>query len=129
MNYKRSMEDDTLVISLENGTELLRIRELREAERMSFILSGELRNEIAYEFEDELTAVLTVCRNVRIDMSRLEFISSAGLRALLNAQHMADDTAGCRLIISGISDNVKKIFEENGFTELFEYETAEEDMT
>lgn len=129
MNYKRSMEDDTLVISLENGTELLRIRELREAERMSFILSGELRNEIAYEFEDELTAVLTVCRNVRIDMSRLEFISSAGLRALLNAQHMADDTAGCRLVISGISDNVKKIFEENGFTELFEYETAEGDFT
>lgn len=129
MNYTRSMENDTLVISLENGTELLRIRELREAERMSFILSGELRNEIAYEFEDELTAVLTVCRNVRIDMSRLEFISSAGLRALLNAQHMADDTAGCRLVISGISDNVKKIFEENGFTELFEYETAEGDFT
>lgn len=93
MNYMRQMKDDTLVITGEDGEAVFSIREKILNDCMLFELSGELKNEIAYEFEDELEAVLTVQHRVRIDLSRVTFIASAGLHTLLHAQQFVDKTA------------------------------------
>ena len=127
MDYIRQMNEDALVISEENGDVILSIREKAlEDNGMLFELTGELKNEIAYEFEDELDAVLTVRHNIRIDLSGVTFIASAGLHTLLRAQQFVDGTSDGSLIISGISGEVAEIFENNGFTELFRFELPEE---
>lgn len=125
MNYTRRMRGNELVIFDENGNELLCIKETAENGCMNFCLVGELRNEIAYEFEDELAAVLTVCHNVRIDLSGLTFIASAGLHTLLRTQQMTDKMPDGRLIISGISEQVMTVFESSGFVDLFDFELKE----
>ena len=124
MNYMRQIQGDTLVISGENGDRILSVREKKLDDCMLFELSGELKNEIAYEFEDELDAVLTVQHNIRIDLGGLTFIASAGLHTLLHAQQFVDKTSDGSLIICGISGNVAEIFENNGFTELFRFELS-----
>lgn len=125
MNYTRKMQDNALVISDESGNELLCIKETAENGCMNFCLVGELRNEIAYEFEDEITAVLTVCHSVRVDLSGLTFIASAGLFTLLHAQQITDKMTDGRLVISGISEQVMSAFESSGFVDLFEFDLKE----
>ena len=125
MNYTRRMRGNALVISDESGKELLCIKETAENGCMNFSLVGELRNEIAYEFEDELCAVLTVCHNVRVDLSKLTFIASAGLHTLLHTQQMTDEMPDGKLIISGISEQVMTVFESSGFVDLFEFDLKE----
>ena len=124
MGYIRRMDGDVLIISEENGDTILSVREKPTDGCMLFELAGELKNEIAYEFEDELEAVLTVLHNIRIDLSGVTFIASAGLHTLLRAQQLIDKTSDGSMIISGMNDNVAEIFENNGFTELFRFELS-----
>lgn len=126
MDYIRHMDGDVLVISEENGGTLLSVKETVLDGCMLFELTGELKNEIAYEFEDELDAVLTVQHNIRIDLSGVSFIASAGLHTLLRAQQFVDKTPDGSMIISGISGSVAKMFEDNGFLELFRFELSGE---
>lgn len=129
MNYMRQMKDDTLVITGEDGEAVFYIREKILNDCILFELSGELKNEIAYEFEDELEAVLTVQHRVRIDLSRVTFIASAGLHTLLHAQQFVDKTADGSMVICGLSSNAAETFENNGFMELFRFDMPGEVTT
>jgi anti-anti-sigma factor len=66
--------------------------------------------------------------NVRIvlDLSRLEYISSAGFRILLLAAKRADETAS-RLVLCGISGKVRQLFDLGGFLDLFTIVGAREE--
>ncbi len=53
-----------------------------------------------------------------VDLSSLEYISSAGLRVLLVAAKRSQQKAG-RIAIFGLTDNVREVFEISGFSALF----------
>jgi|GEM_PF-4146154 len=119
MGYLRQTGKDELIITDENGRDRLRIREKAEGRDMVFVLSGELKNEYSFEFEDELNAVLSVQPRIRIDMSSLSYIASDGLKAILDAQKTLRKEAGGNLILSGLSGQVLESFESSGFMPLF----------
>jgi hypothetical protein len=52
-----------------------------------------------------------------LDLSRLEYISSAGFRVLLLAAKLADET-GSRLVLCGVSGKVRQLFDLGGFLDL-----------
>jgi stage II sporulation protein AA (anti-sigma F factor antagonist) len=58
--------------------------------------------------------------NVRVvlDLSQLEYISSAGFRILLVAAKRADE-AGCRFVLCGVAGKVRHLFDLGGFLDLF----------
>ena len=58
--------------------------------------------------------------NMRIvlDLSQLEYISSAGFRILLVAARRAEET-GSRLVLCGVAGKVKQLFDLGGFLDLF----------
>lgn len=58
-------------------------------------------------------------RNIVIDAQGLEYISSSGLRVLLNVRKHA---AGNRVTIINLSDDVLDIFKMTGFNSLFTIE-------
>ena len=58
-------------------------------------------------------------RNIVIDAQGLEYISSSGLRVLLNVRKHA---AGNRVTIINLSDDVLNIFKMTGFNSLFTIE-------
>ena len=53
-------------------------------------------------------------RKLLIDMSRLEFISSAGLRVLLVLAKRLKQESG-KLVLCGLSPQVREVFEISGF--------------
>ena len=64
-----------------------------------------------------------------IDLKNLEFISSAGLRALLLAQKTVTSSDG-KLIVSGVSGVVKEVFRISKFDALLNVqETVSEAMS
>lgn len=55
---------------------------------------------------------------VVIDLERLEYLTSAGFRALLLARRRADQV-GSRLALCGLSDTLHRLFDVGGFTDVF----------
>jgi anti-anti-sigma factor len=62
-----------------------------------------------------------------IDLSKLEYISSAGLRSILVAGKSTAATGG-QLCCCGLHGVVKKVFEVSGFTSLFPIHSTLEDI-
>src|SRR5919106_5612983 len=57
---------------------------------------------------------------VMIDLSAVDFMDSSGLNALVRARNAMDDR-GLHLVISGVSDQVGRLFEVSGLTAAFTF--------
>jgi anti-anti-sigma factor len=57
-------------------------------------------------------------RNLLIDLRDIAYVSSAGFRALLVARKLVDETGG-KVILCGMSRELRRLFEIGHFTELF----------
>ena len=82
-------------------------------------LGGQLTLKAAHDFEDELTALLTIASRIEVDFNDLESISGAGLQSLLRAQRTLDKKGGS-MELKGLQGQVYRSFEELGFLELFD---------
>lgn len=61
-----------------------------------------------------------------IDLSRLEYISSAGLRVLLVVAKKMQQKGG-KIVLSALTPNVKEVFEISGFSSIFKiFDSVEE---
>ncbi|MFK8252755.1 STAS domain-containing protein [Ancylobacter terrae] len=70
-------------------------------------------------FEEEINARLAGgARDLVIDFSGVDYISSAGLRVILVAGKKLK-AAGGRLALAGLRDNCREVFEISGFVALF----------
>lgn len=58
------------------------------------------------------------CSRLVFDLSSMDYVSSAGLRVLLLAGKKLRCSEG-RLVLSGIRENVRDVFEMSGFLTLF----------
>lgn len=115
----REVREGALVIS-EDGAELISIRETPVDDRMRIAVSGGITSETAPYFADELMTAVTVSNSLEIDLSGVEFISSAGFKALLNTQKTIDGIKGKSLRLFGISERLMNSFEDIGFDGLFD---------
>lgn len=97
------------------------MEELFENEVFTIKLSGEMKNEVVYEFEDELVTALLVCKNVELDFENVSYVASMALKTLLSVQQMIDERNNVKMSIIGISDNVLKEFKKAGFMNLLEF--------
>lgn len=59
-------------------------------------------------------------RNIILDLSALKYISSSGLRLFLNLLKETRAHGGS-VKITGMSDYLNRVFDETGFTRLFNY--------
>jgi len=64
--------------------------------------------------------------DIVLDCSALEYISSSGLRIFLSVLKNAKSN-GSSAIISGLSDDLYEVFDETGFTQLFDIERRKDD--
>ncbi len=56
-----------------------------------------------------------------LDLAEMAYVSSAGLRVLLIAAKAARSN-GHRLVLTGLSDSVREVFDISGFTTIFTIE-------
>ena len=82
-------------------------------------VKGRIDNMTASVLGDRLTASLRDAQvRVVLDLTRIEYISSAGIRVLLLAAKHASET-GSRLVLCGISGRIGQVFNVGGFVDLF----------
>ena len=87
--------------------------------RLVAALSGDLDNVASTQAERNLAPVFDCTdKDVVIDCTDLNYISSSGLRILLNI-YKHTRTNGHNAILKGLKDDVKEVFQISGFLQLF----------
>ena len=84
------------------------------------VLEGRLDTGTAPELETELTALMSGINELVLDMGKLEYISSAGLRVLLKAQKEMSRKGGMKLI--HVPEAVMEVFDITGFVDFLTIE-------
>ena len=67
-------------------------------------------------------------RRVVIDFSRVDYISSAGLRVMLTLAKRTKEAKG-KIALAGLGDSVRQVFELAGFLPLFTVEATAAEAT
>ncbi len=99
---------------------MLNINKTNENGKLNVKLSGRLDTTTAPQLEEELKKELDGLKELVMDFSELEYISSAGLRVLLSAQKIMNRQGSMKLI--HVNDVVKEIFEVTGFSDILTVE-------
>lgn len=86
------------------------------------ILSGELDTAVAQETEKALMPLLnSKGKDILIDCTELEYISSSGLRILLGILKQAK-SVGSRVVLKNVNDVIHDVLNLTGFMSIFEFE-------
>jgi len=89
-------------------------------------LAGRLDSTAAQPAEESFTQVLAAgAPHLAIDMSKLEYISSAGLRVLLVMAKKVQQAQG-KVVLFGLAANVREVFAISGFDRIFSIEADAE---
>jgi anti-anti-sigma factor len=94
------------------------ISEERKADAVVLALSGKLDATTAKTFEDKILGVINSgTRRLVVDLSRLEYVSSSGLRVFLLAAKRLQATDG-KIVLCGLQDHVRQVFDLAGFSSI-----------
>ena len=92
--------------------------EKKNAEILALV--GRLDTMTAPELEAEISAMLPIVQTLTLDMEKLDYISSAGLRVILKTQKALEKKSGLKL--THVSDEVKEVFDITGFSDFLSME-------
>jgi anti-sigma B factor antagonist len=85
-------------------------------------LAGELDTAAAQEAEKQLQPLLdSKGKEVVLDCTDLEYISSSGLRVLLSILKQAQ-SVGSRVVLKNVNDVIRDVLDLTGFISIFEFE-------
>ena len=97
----------------------MNITESKTANIVTLSLSGRLDTTTAKAFEDRILAHIDSGeRRIAIDLTGLEYISSAGLRVFLLAAKRLDSAQG-RIALCALTEPVREVFDVAGFISIF----------
>lgn len=84
-------------------------------------LVGRLDVKAAREAETAFTEAAQAAPNILLDMTELDYIASAGLRALKRLRGDVRNNGGT-LTLKGVQDDVMEVFEMTGFAAMLNFE-------
>ena len=87
---------------------------------LTVMLEGRLDTTTAPELENEIKENVSGVTELIMDFSKLEYISSAGLRVLLSAQKTMNKQGS--MVVKNASEEVKEIFDVTGFSDILNIE-------
>ncbi len=79
-------------------------------------IEGRLDTITAPELEAALKASLDGVKTLTLDLKKLEYISSAGLRVLLSAQKVMSRQGEMK--VTNVNETIAEIFEVTGFSDI-----------
>ena len=92
------------------------INKTKNGPELSVALEGRLDTTTAPELEAALKESLDGVAALTIDLEKLEYISSAGLRVLLSAQKIMNRQGEMKLV--KVNEAIMEIFEVTGFSDI-----------
>jgi anti-sigma B factor antagonist len=98
----------------------LKIETVREQDRVTVRLEGELDMLQAPEVSDTLTELVdSGVKDILVDLTELRFLDSSGLSALLGA-HQAAEAQGGRLVLQSPNERIVRLVTITGLGDVFE---------
>ncbi|MDO4960627.1 MAG: STAS domain-containing protein [Eubacteriales bacterium] len=88
--------------------------------RLVLTPEGRIDTTTAAQFEESITSCADGLKELIFDFSKLDYISSAGLRVLLMAQKTMNKQGS--LVIRNVNDEIAEIFEVTGFSDILTIE-------
>ena len=85
------------------------------------VLVGRLDVKAIKEAEAAFAEAVQAATDIIVDMSELDYIASAGLRALKRLRNDVRANGG-RLVLRDVQENVMDVFEMTGFAALLDFE-------
>ncbi|MBP5289474.1 MAG: STAS domain-containing protein [Clostridia bacterium] len=93
------------------------IRKEQNQDKVILAPEGRLDTVTAPELEKEIQALPAEVKDLTMDLEKLEYISSAGLRVLLATQKKMNATGG-EMKVCRANETVLEIFEVTGFSDI-----------
>jgi anti-sigma B factor antagonist len=98
---------------------MMEIRTTRKFKEYRVVeLSGRIDSSAAGGLEEVLEDLIQVEKNLIVDLSGVQFISSQGMRVLLSAEKLVTSENG-KMILAGLMGNVREILSMIGFLHYF----------
>ena len=98
----------------------MKITRNQDGSHLEIALEGRLDTMTAPELEAELNQSLGSVDSLTLDFSKLEYISSAGLRVLLSAHKVMSAKGGMK--VTNVNEIVQEVFEVTGFADILNIE-------
>lgn len=96
------------------------IENKKDANKLTLTIKGRLDTSTAPDLEGALKQSLDGVTELILDIEKLEYISSAGLRVLLTAQKTMSKQGSMKLI--NVCEEIMDIFELTGFIDILTIE-------
>ena len=91
----------------------MKLNKIFEGKDCTIAIEGSIDTLTAGDLEQAVNDAAPQCEKMVLDMSKVDYISSGGLRVVVGANHTVGKD---NLILRGLSDNVLEIFRLTGFT-------------
>ena len=98
----------------------LKIDVKKDGAEYTFLLEGRLDTITSPDLESEINKATPDAAKLILDLAKLDYISSAGLRVLLGAAQAMDGKGD--MIVRNLNQSVREIFDLTGFSNLFNIE-------
>ena len=98
----------------------MKVNKISDGKKLTFEVEGRVDTTTAPELEKEINNSIANVENFVIDFSKVEYISSAGLRVLLVAQKTMNKQGSMK--ITNVSSDIMEIFEVTGFVDILTIE-------
>ena len=99
----------------------MNINKTPEGEKLTVSIEGRLDTTTSPQLEKELSTSYEGVKELILDISALDYISSAGLRVLLSAQKVMSKQGS--MTVKGASPDIMEIFEVTGFVDILNIES------
>ena len=98
----------------------MRITKTVDGDKLTLKVEERLDTTTAPELEEEIKNSIEGVKELTLDFSGLDYISSAGLRVLLSTQKTMNKQG--RMVVTGVNSTVMEVFSVTGFSEILEIE-------
>ena len=96
------------------------IEKIKTNEQLTVLLEGRLDTSTAPLLEEELRNSLDDIKSLVLDLEKLEYLSSAGLRVVLAAQKRMSKQG--KMLLKRVPEIIMDIFEVTGFVDILTIE-------
>jgi len=84
-------------------------------DRLELVVEGRIDTITSPEFQKTAVPLPEGVKSIAVDLAQVEYVSSAGLRAMA-ALSLAAKEAGGALTVSNLQEDVKTVFDMTGFS-------------
>lgn len=96
------------------------IDKTQSGSELKITLAGRLDTTTAPQLEAELKQSISGVTSLALDFSKLDYISSAGLRVLLATQKVMNKQGS--MVIRNVNETISEVFEVTGFSDILTVE-------